>query len=186
MPRLAAAARGLDVYLFLFGMMLLSETARREGCSIGWPSKRSSMRAARRSGCFCSFMASARSSRCSCLMTRADARSRRKLRGPRIASVSPSWIVMETQLTFEHQDCHRSNIAPMRACQIGRFALENRPAGKSEPSAAVTRLRQNRTGRGNGNEAHYNSIDHNSIDRRLSSSSHVCSKPTFSSQLDRS
>lgn len=28
---LAAAARGLDVYLFLFGMMLLSETARREG-----------------------------------------------------------------------------------------------------------------------------------------------------------
>jgi len=31
MPRLAAAARGLDVYLFLFGMMLLSETARREG-----------------------------------------------------------------------------------------------------------------------------------------------------------
>jgi arsenical pump membrane protein len=28
---LAAAARGLDVYLFLIGMMLLSETARREG-----------------------------------------------------------------------------------------------------------------------------------------------------------
>jgi arsenical pump membrane protein len=28
---LAAVARGLDVYLFLFGMMLLSETARREG-----------------------------------------------------------------------------------------------------------------------------------------------------------
>jgi arsenical pump membrane protein len=28
---LSAAARGLDVYLFLFGMMLLSETARREG-----------------------------------------------------------------------------------------------------------------------------------------------------------
>jgi arsenical pump membrane protein len=28
---LAAAARGLDVYLFLIGMMLLSEVARREG-----------------------------------------------------------------------------------------------------------------------------------------------------------
>jgi arsenical pump membrane protein len=32
---LAAVAKGGDVYLFLTGMMLLSEVARREGCSTG-------------------------------------------------------------------------------------------------------------------------------------------------------
>ncbi len=31
-----AVAKGSDVYLFLIGMMLLSELAREQGCSIGW------------------------------------------------------------------------------------------------------------------------------------------------------
>jgi len=41
--------RGLDVYLFLTGMMLLAELARAEGLSIGWPLSPSRSHADRRS-----------------------------------------------------------------------------------------------------------------------------------------
>jgi len=46
-----AVGRGADVYLFLIGMMLLSEVARKEGCSTGSRPRRSRMRAGRPSDC---------------------------------------------------------------------------------------------------------------------------------------
>jgi Na+/H+ antiporter NhaD/arsenite permease-like protein len=48
----AAAAKGFDVYLFLIGMMLLSETLRaKRGCSIGSRRARQRRRAAQPVGC---------------------------------------------------------------------------------------------------------------------------------------
>ena len=52
--RSAASARALDVYLFLIGMMLLAELARREGL-FDWLAAHAvePCAAARRSGCSC-------------------------------------------------------------------------------------------------------------------------------------
>lgn len=47
----AAAGKGLDVYLFLIGMMLLAEVAARRSCSTGWRRAPRPRRAARPSGC---------------------------------------------------------------------------------------------------------------------------------------
>jgi arsenical pump membrane protein len=47
---LAAAAKGTDVYLFLVGMMLLAEVARKEGCSTGWRRRQYDIRATPPSG----------------------------------------------------------------------------------------------------------------------------------------
>ena len=48
---LGGVRKGLDVYLFLIGMMLLAELARREGLFAGWPRWPSTTRAALRSAC---------------------------------------------------------------------------------------------------------------------------------------
>ncbi|MGZ3529850.1 MAG: hypothetical protein ACXVAO_19525 [Vulcanimicrobiaceae bacterium] len=50
-PAIAAVIRGVDVYLFLAGMMTLSELARTEGV-FDWLAVRA-QRAARGAGCSC-------------------------------------------------------------------------------------------------------------------------------------
>jgi len=48
---LAAAGKGMDVYLFLIGMMLLAEVARKRACSAGSPPRPCVTREARPNGC---------------------------------------------------------------------------------------------------------------------------------------
>jgi len=49
---LTGIGKGIDVYLFLAGMMLLAEIARDEGFSIGLRPPRPSMPTVPRAGCF--------------------------------------------------------------------------------------------------------------------------------------
>ena len=66
---LAGMRKGVDVYLFLTGMMLIAELARREGFFDWLAALAVGHAAARRSGCSCWCTASARWSPCSCPTT---------------------------------------------------------------------------------------------------------------------